>query len=64
MTEDIVVLTKGEQVKLGIEEAWSPAQRASLRVHIVKDSRGLTKLRITRKIQGRSGGGTGSIAGP
>lgn len=54
--------TKGQAVKRMVEASFSPVQRDSLRVEIVKDNPALTKMRIVRKIPVRTDGGQGSSA--
>jgi hypothetical protein len=48
--------TKGQQVKRMVEEGFSSVQRESLRVEIVKDRPGFTKIRIVRKMKERTDG--------
>lgn len=48
--------TKGQEVKRLVEEGFSAVQRESLRVEIVKDRPGFTKIRIVRMIKERTDG--------
>lgn len=50
--------SKGERIVEEVEARLSPAARDRFRVYVAKEKRGLTRIRIVRRISERADGGT------
>lgn len=64
LPNDLEALSKGEQIKALFLEKLPPSERERFRVLVAKDRKGLTKVRISLRIQARDDGNMGGGESP